>query len=93
MRAAFSSIVVLMVASAILQLSLVVDFKWSAPKKEIKIKSLMTGVLRETRKAPMWDAEPDLKRASFLSSCPDGDESSLSSVDDSGFLRPKLKGE
>ena len=97
MRAAFSSIVVLMVASAILQLSLVVDFSKPPPaEKEVKVTSLLTGVVTPVKKNTVWDSTPDLKRASFLDGCPDNDESSLSSVDENASpvcIRRKLKGE
>lgn len=86
-----------MISSAFLQLSLVIDFTRPAPESEVKTTSLLTGKVTPISKASsVWESAPELQRSSFLSSCPDGDESSLSSVDDNtsaSCLRPKLKGE
>jgi hypothetical protein len=109
MRAAFSSIVVLMVISTFLQLSLVVD-PWSLLSSSDKDKSpLVTGdtaevaemqpikALAGTLGSGTWDCgPPELKRASFVASfCSHAgdDESSMSSSVGPSGCSNKVKNE
>lgn len=75
MRSAFSSIVVLMVMSAGLQLSLIVDpeYIWSLFAAKVEAKPSIPPKSR-----PSWECAPDVNRASFSGHC-DTDDSSLSS--------------
>ena len=94
MRSAFCSIVVLMVVSAILQLSLIIDF--SASDRDVAEASYLTTELADPlnkAKSAAWESAPELNRASF-SSHSDSDDCSLSSLDENtsaGGLSQKLK--
>ncbi|CAB9521376.1 Molybdate-anion transporter [Seminavis robusta] len=94
MRDAFSSIFVLMVVSAALQLSLVVD-PWSPIAEEDDETVPIKAISGEKLASGTWDHAPELKRASFVSSfCSQGDDASVSSASScKGPATDKLKNE